>query len=151
MEKLDITPATTDELNWAATLLQTNDPWLSLGIKPEKILETCNDTDNKVYIAHIEGMACGVLIIHPNGLAGSPYVKSIAVDNNYRSRGIGAALIRFAENQFQSTARYIFLCVSSFNLRARSFYENQGYTVIGEFKDYIIDGASEILMSKRLT
>ena len=151
MEKLDITPATTNELNWAATLLQTNDPWLSLGIKPEKILETCNNPDNKVYIAHIEGMACGVIIIHPMVWQVHHMSNQLLLIMNFRSWGIGAALIQYTEDQFQSTARYIFLCVSSFNLRAQVLYENQGFTVHGEFKDYIIDGASEILMSKRLT
>lgn len=150
MEQLKINKATPDELKWAATLLSATDPWLTLGIKPEKIYESCQNPEHLVYIAQFQDKACGVVIIHPNGLAGSPYIKSIAVEKDDRSRGVGAALIRFAENQFQSKSRYIFLCVSSFNSRARSFYENQGYSVIGEFKDYIIDGASEILMSKRL-
>lgn len=150
MEQLKINKATPDELNWAATLLSATDPWLTLGIKPEKILESCKNPEHRVYIAHFQDNACGVIIIHPNGLAGSPYIKSIAVEKDFRSSGVGAALIQFAENQFRSTSRYIFLCVSSFNSRARAFYEKLGYTVIGEFKDYIIDGASEILMSKRL-
>jgi ribosomal protein S18 acetylase RimI-like enzyme len=151
MEKLDISPASPARFNWAASLLSANDPWLSLGITFEKILESLNNPEHKVYIAHIREKACGVIIIHPNGLAGSPYIKSIAVDKEYRSSGVGSALIRFAENQYQSKSRYLFLCVSSFNTRARSFYERLGYTFIGELKDYVIDGASEFLMSKRLT
>ena len=147
---MDITPASSDELNWAATLLPSTDPWLTLGIKTEKILESCKNPEHQVYIAHLHGKSCGVIIIHPNGLAGSPYVKSIAVEVKYRSLGIGSALIRFAEEQFRPNSRFLFLCVSSFNSRARAFYKKLGYAEIGEFKDYLIDGASEILMSKRL-
>jgi ribosomal protein S18 acetylase RimI-like enzyme len=150
MEQLKINKATPEGRNWAATLLSTNDPWITLGVLPEKIRDTLNDPEFQVYIAHHFETACGVIIIDPRGIAGSPYIKSIAVEKDFRSSGVGAALIQFAENQFKSTSRYIFLCVSSFNSRARAFYEKLGYTVIGEFKDYIIDGASEILMSKRL-
>lgn len=44
-----------------------------------------------------------------------------------------------------------FLCVSSFNPRARALYERLGYELIGELKDFVIDGASELLMRKRLS
>jgi ribosomal protein S18 acetylase RimI-like enzyme len=59
--------------------------------------------------------------------------------------------LEFAEELFRGGAKHIFLCVSSFNSRARSLYERCGYKVVGEFKDYVIEGASEILMHKRLS
>lgn len=58
--------------------------------------------------------------------------------------------MEFAENLFREEARHLFLCVSSFNARARSFYERRGYQAVGELEDYVIEGASEILMHKRL-
>ena len=58
--------------------------------------------------------------------------------------------MEFAEDLFRREARHIFLCVSSFNTRARAFYERLGFCAVGEFQDYIIEGASEILMHKRL-
>jgi ribosomal protein S18 acetylase RimI-like enzyme len=54
-----------------------------------------------------------------------------------------------AEGRFPG-AKHMFLCVSSFNGRARRFYERRGYSQVGEFPDYIVEGASEILMHKRL-
>lgn len=150
MEQVEIFPATPEESKWAATLLSGTDPWLTLGISPEKILDSCNNPQHQVFIAHLKGITCGVIILHPNGVAGSPYIKSIAVASDFRNQGIGAALIQFAEERFRSTSKYLFLCVSSFNSRAHAFYIKSGYTDIGEFKDYIIDGSSEILMSKKL-
>jgi ribosomal-protein-alanine N-acetyltransferase len=88
--------------------------------------------------------------LHKRGVASSPYVKSIVVSDKYRGFGIGKALMEFAENLFRNEAKHIFLCVSSFNQRARAFYERLGYEAVGELKDYIIDGESEILMHKRL-
>ena len=151
MEDLNIQPATNQERNWAASLLATSEPWVSLGVSEEKTLQTLHDPEYRVYIAHQNNKPCGVIIIHPRGVAGSPYIKTIAVSNEYRSQGIGASLMNFAETSFRDTSRYIFLCVSSFNDKARLFYQRLGYTMVGELKDYIIDGASEILMSKRLS
>jgi ribosomal protein S18 acetylase RimI-like enzyme len=42
------------------------------------------------------------------------------------------------------------MCVSSFNERAQELYERLGYKAVGELKDYIISGHSEILFRKRI-
>lgn len=88
--------------------------------------------------------------MHPRGLAGSPYVASIAVAEDRRGRGVGEQLLDFVEAHFRPDARHLFLCVSSFNERARRLYERLGYEPVGEFQDYVVDGASEVLMHKWL-
>jgi ribosomal protein S18 acetylase RimI-like enzyme len=150
MEHIAILPATENERFWAARLLSTLEPWVSLGVSEEKTLQSLHDPAYQVFIGHQNNEACGVLIIDPRGVAGSPYIKSIAVTEESRNLGIGASLINYAEESFKNRSRYIFLCVSSFNTKARSFYKKLGYTIVGEIEDYIIDGASEFLMSKRL-
>lgn len=150
MRNIVINLAEDEERNWAAKLLSESDPWITLGVGYEKCYKACHDNDYLTYIAHIENKACGVLILHRRGVAGSPYLKTIAVSDDHRSSGVGKALVEFAENLFRPEAKHFFLCVSSFNKRAQSFYERLGYEKVGEFKDYIIEGESEILMHKRL-
>jgi ribosomal protein S18 acetylase RimI-like enzyme len=145
-----ISPATDPERNWAALLLAGSEPWIRLGATPEQCNKACHDSEYLLFIAHFNEQPCGIILMHPRGVASSPYVKSIAVDARFRSQGVGAALIDFAENWFRKDAKHMFLCVSSFNTRARIFYERLGYEAVGEFKDYIIPGASEILMHKRI-
>jgi ribosomal-protein-alanine N-acetyltransferase len=149
MEPL-ITSASDGERRWAADLLAHSEPWIQLGVKTDQLLKTCFDQEYLVFIAHLKEEACGVLIMDPRGIAGSPYIKSIAVALNFRSSGIGAKMVSFAESYFQKQSKHMFLCVSSFNDRARSFYLNLGYIPVGEFENYIIEGASEILMYKRI-
>jgi ribosomal-protein-alanine N-acetyltransferase len=127
-----------------------SDPWITLGVSPEQSRLACRSPEHLVYVAHLEGRPCGAVVLHRSGVAGSPYVKSIIVADPFRGRGIGASLMEFAEDLFRHEARHIFLCVSSFNTRARAFYERLGFRAVGEFQDYIIEGASEILMYKRL-
>jgi ribosomal-protein-alanine N-acetyltransferase len=145
-----ITPASESERRWAAGLLAQSEPWVKLGLTCDQLLKTCLDEEYLIFIAHFEEEACGVLIMDPRGVAGSPYIKSIAVTDNHRSHGIGAKMVAFAEIYFHEKSKHMFLCVSSFNDRASIFYKKLGYIQVGEFCNYIIDGESEILMYKRI-
>lgn len=147
---IEISPAQEEELEWAAGLMADSDPWIMLGRSLDACRIKCSDPEQHLFIARREGAPCGFILIHPHGVAGSPYVASVAVAEGLRNRGIGSRLVAFAEDLFRGRSRYIFLCVSSFNLRARSLYERLGYSVVGELKDFLIEGASEILMHKRL-
>ena len=91
----------------------------------------------------------GLALLHAKGFLGCPYVAVIAVAPGLRNRGIGAQLLGFAEGHF-SGSRYVYLCISSFNVRALRFYERHGYAKVGELPNFIADGYSELLMQKRL-
>lgn len=150
MEKIDIHLSDDTEKDLASQLLANSEPWLTLGISQEKCNTNCHDPEFSLYMAYSGNNPAGIIILDPRGLAGSPYIKSIAVYPEFRGQGIGTILLSFAEGLFRSSSRHLFICVSSFNQRARKLYETCGYEIVGEFKDYIIDGASEILMHKRL-
>ena len=150
MKNFEIVSASPHDREWAAQLFANNEPWVTLGTTIEQTRIACNDNEYLVYVAKLNSESCGAIILHKLGLASSPYIKSIAVDKNYMGRGVGKALMEFTENIFSKTANHLFLCVSSFNVSARAFYEHLGYISVGEFKDYVIKGESEILMHKRL-
>jgi ribosomal protein S18 acetylase RimI-like enzyme len=147
---LNIDTATTAEHEWAASLMTGSDPWIRLGTTREQCLNACRHPEHILLVAHDEGQPVGLIILHPHGLAGSPYIKSVCVSEKARSRGVGASLVEFAEKLFKKDSKHIFLCVSSFNKRAQLFYERMDYQQVGEFKDYIIPGESELLMHKLL-
>ena len=149
-EKITITPATDEERDWAATVMAGSEPWLTLRISLEQCKKNCFYPEYLLFVAHVKDLPAGMILLDRHGIAGSPYVKSIAVAEAYRSHGIGEELMKFSEDLFCKEARYMFLCVSSFNKKARIFYERQGYKMVGEFKNYVIEGADEILMHKRL-
>lgn len=147
---MEIGAAGEGDREWAAALLARTEPWITLGATLEKCRGACHHPEYQVFVARIDGVNCGVLILHPRGLASSPYVKSIAVAEEFRSRGVGAALMDFAEEVSRHESRHIFLCVSSFNTRARIFYERRGYKGVGELADYVVDGFSETILCKKL-
>lgn len=122
-----IRQASGDDVPWAAQVLAGQEPWTTLGVSYETCLKNCSDPDLHLYIAERAGDRCGMLLIHPKGLAGSPYIKSIATDPGYRGTGAGLDMMHFAEEKYGPRTGHIALCVSSFNTRARAFYEKLGY------------------------
>jgi ribosomal-protein-alanine N-acetyltransferase len=150
MQNIIISEASEEERDWTARLIASSEPWITLGTTLEICLKFCNDKEYMVFIAHSGSDPCGAMVIHPRGLASSPYLKSIVVDGKFRSLGVGRTLLGFAEDYFRERSKHFFMCVSSFNPRARDLYERLGYSKVGEFEDYILEGESEILLHKRL-
>lgn len=149
-ERVQISAGRDAEREWAAALMAESEPWVTLKLTFESCLRACEDPEHRLFVARQGGHPRGMILLHRQGVAGSPYIKSIAVDPEFRASGIGAELVRFAEDLFRGRARHMFLCVSSFNAKARAFWERLGYRPVGELEDYVVDGFSEILMHKRL-
>ena len=149
MPGITIGEATADERQWAGRLMASSEPWITLGRGEDVCRAASVDPEYVVLVARGSGEPLGFARLHPRGVAGSPYLASIAVDAAMRSRGVGAALLDAAEARFPGSL-WMFLCVSSFNVRARALYERRGYRTVGELPDYVVDGFAELLMVKRL-
>jgi [ribosomal protein S18]-alanine N-acetyltransferase len=145
-----ITAGTDDDREWAARLMASSDPWITLGRGIEACRAAFQRPECLLFVARDSNGRGGFALVAPRGVAGAPYLAAIAVEPGWRSRGVGAALLARCEAEAARTSRHFFLCVSSFNARAQAFYGRHGYRRVGEFDDYIIDGASELLMYKRL-
>jgi ribosomal protein S18 acetylase RimI-like enzyme len=139
-----------DDAEWAAQVMAASEPWTTLGRGLEQCRAACARPEMILFIARAGGARCGFALVNPRGVAGSPYLAAIAVAPDRRSRGAGAALLTHCERWAAGLSRHFFLCVSSFNTRAQQFYWRQGFRQIGVLADYIIDGASERLMYKRV-
>ena len=147
---LDIRPADRDDREWAAQLMASSDPWITLGRTLETCRLVCQNPEYLVFVAWQGAARRGFVILNQRGVIGSPYLATIAVEPDARGQGVGTRLLDFCEDHFRPSARFLFLCVSSFNHRARELYERHGYERVGELPDYFIKGASEYLMWKRL-
>lgn len=148
--RMDIREATAADRDWAAELMAGSDPWCRLGATLDSLRHMCFAPRYEVWVAVGDGKRLGVVVLQDKGLAGSPYLKSIAVAPETRAQGVGSALLDFAEARWRGETRWFFLCVSSFNARARALYERRGYTVVGELPDQVVDGSSETIMRKRV-
>lgn len=139
-----------DEVDMCAEIMSASEPWSTLGRTKEKATRILSDRDaQEVYVATHGADVVGFVILVMKG-AFIGYIRTVAVHADWRSRGLGRRLIGFAEERSFRESPNVFLCVSSFNPRARALYERLGYEVVGELNDYIIRGKSELIMRKTL-
>jgi ribosomal protein S18 acetylase RimI-like enzyme len=150
MPVLEIAAADVEDRAWAARLMASSEPWLTLGRTLEGCRRVCGNPEYPMYEARIASDPIGFALVNRRGVVGSPYLATLAVDPAHRGRGVGTLLVAHVEDVCRAEAAHLFLCVSSFNPRALALYRRLGYTQVGELPDYFIHGASELLMHKRL-
>jgi len=130
-----------------AHLMATSEPWLTLERTYDASLRIVQDPTREVYVARDEEGLAGFLILCMTG-AFVGFIQTVLVHPDRRGQGIGSRLLEFAEQRILRESPNIFMCVSSFNHGARRLYERQGYKVVGELTNYIVEGYSEILLRK---
>ena len=147
---LAIRPLSGDaEARRCAEMMCATEPWITIGRTFEESLGIMNDPTREVYVADDDGRIDGFIILNMRG-AFVGYIQTVCVDAQARGGGIGTRLVEFAEERIFVDTPNVFLCVSSFNPRARQLYERLGYELIGELKNYLIPGVSEFLMRKTI-
>ena len=138
-----------DEAAKCAQWMARSEPWITLGRGVEAALRLLRIRTKEVWVAEDEHGPQGFIVLDMSGpLPG--YIQTVCVRPESRSRGIGAELVRFAEQRVFHHSPNMFLCVSSFNTSAQRFYARLGYDVVGTLKDFLVAGHDEILMRKTL-
>ena len=138
---------TAEEVAWCAALMAANEPWITLGRTFERSMRILQDQGKEVYVARNGQDLVGFLILDMNGpFAG--YIQTVCVAPEARGRGIGSALIGWAEERIFRDSPNVFMCVSSFNPAAQRLYARLGYEVVGALRAYIVAGHDEILLRK---
>lgn len=147
---IQIAAAAPDDYEWGARLMVSTEPWITF----QRDLAGCRDTlrrsGTELLVARQKEIRLGFILVAPYGLAGSPYIACLAVAAEARGQGVGSQLLRFAEERFADRG-HMFLLVSSFNRRAQNLYRREGYEFVGELKDYLVAGQSELILHKRIS
>ena len=145
---LNIIPMMRSHIRACDAIAAVSEPWQTLN---ERI-------DFLKYIRLKQAFVClpgdepaGFVIFTPEPVfARGGYLRAIGVDAAMRRRGIGRMLLDFAEGMTARRSPNLYLCVSSFNRKARAFYRSLGYTRVGKLPGLIIPDASEHIFWKRL-
>ena len=137
------------EAEKCAHLMANSEPWITLRRTYHGAMKMLSDPTREVYLATVKDEIVGFIVLIMSGaLVG--YIQTVGVLPEWRNKGIGTRLLKFAENTIFAKAPNVFMCVSSFNKKAQKLYQRIGYEVIGELKDYIVPGHSEILLRKSI-
>ena len=117
-----------------------------------KTFEGAFAADNVTILAAMDedgtlmGYAC-LLVIAPDG-----ELMNIAVDDRFRGRGIGSALMEAVlERAARLGAEDVFLEVRESNAPARHLYEKYGFETLGRRKKYYQKPVEDAILMKRTT
>lgn len=139
----------TADVEWCARTMTASEPWITLGRGYEESLRLVQDPTRETYLARHDGARVGFIILNMKG-AFVGYVQTICVASEARGRGLGTRILAFAEERIFREAPNVFMCVSSFNPDALRLYERLGYERVGELRDYLVSGHSEVLLRKTI-
>lgn len=138
-----------EDVKTCAYMMSNSDPWVTLKRDFNHSLKILTDSSKEIYIAKQENNVLGFIIIVMNG-AFVGYIQTICVSPEARGKGLGSKLMEFAENRIFKNSPNVFICVSSFNEKAKKLYYSLGYELVGKLNDYIIKGHSEVLLRKTI-
>ncbi len=130
-----------------ALLMVASEPWVTLQRSFDSAISALQDHGKELHVVLADDDVAAFVLLDLRGpLAG--YIQSICVRPDLRGRGLGAALIGWAEQRTLRDSPNVFLCVSSFNVGARRLYERLGYAVVGCFPNFIVREHDELLLRK---
>lgn len=137
------------EARRCAEIMAGSEPWITLGRDYEASLAAMRDERLERYVVARGADVLGFLLLDMRGTFAG-YIRTVALAPEARGQGWGSRLLAFAEARVFRETPNVFICASSFNPRARALYERLGYEVVGELRDFIVRGHSEILMRKTI-
>jgi ribosomal protein S18 acetylase RimI-like enzyme len=137
------------EAHTCAEFMANSEPWTTLRRTYRDSMDMLTDPEREIYVALVRENIVGFTILRMKG-AFIGYIQTMGVLPGWRNRGIGSQMLGFVEKRIFSQTPNAFICASSFNEGAQRLYQRRGYGVVGELKEYIVPGHSEILMRKSI-
>jgi ribosomal protein S18 acetylase RimI-like enzyme len=136
-----------DEVEACARLMAGSEPWLTLGRDCAASRTILSNPAKEVYWIGYQGEWAGFLILDLHGPFRG-YLQTICLRPELRGAGLGTAVIGWAEARIFRESPNVFMCVSDFNDHAKRLYVRLGYEVVGELRDFLVPGHSEVLLRK---
>ena len=137
------------EIEACARMMAASEPWITLQCDYAAALRILSRPGKEIHLAVSGAEIIGFILLNLKG-AFVGYIQSICVAPQWRGQGVGRKLVDFAEERVFGQHPNMFICVSSFNHDAQRFYRRIGYEVVGELKNYLVEGHSEILLRKSI-
>ena len=148
---LSLEPIGADQATPLAAAVTAIDPWHRMAYRAEAMAAYLAARDPGTCRRAIcrDGAIVGAVSVRYPWLRG-PYLELLALLPGQQGTGIGAAVLHWMTAQAAGHANSAWVCASSFNDRALSFYRRHGFVRVGDLDDLVGPGFTEILLRKRL-
>ena len=135
--RIKIRKVSENDIKDICRIMLSTDPYVALGYTEDMCIDTVLSglEEGWTAVAEYEEEVVGFIIFRVfDGFPLGGYIRALAVDRRFRGKGVGRALMRYAEEIIFRYRRNVFLLVSSFNYDAIRFYKSLGYELVGEIK-----------------
>jgi ribosomal protein S18 acetylase RimI-like enzyme len=151
--EIALRPLTADAAEHLGPALAAIPPWSVIGWPAERMTLGLKRPLPSVKRFEVlsDGARAGIIVIQDPFLHG-PYLQLLAVLPAFQGRNLGLRLLQWMEAEGRRLeARQLWVCVSTFNTRARAFYERFGFEPVSVLDKLASDASDELLMRKRLS
>jgi ribosomal protein S18 acetylase RimI-like enzyme len=136
-----------EEAEECAELMLGSEPWITLRLRRATALAALTDPAKEAYAIRDGRGIAGFVVVDMRSLVNG-YIQILCVRSDCRGRGLGSALLQWAEDRIFRDSPNAFICVSSFNGGARRLYERRGFELVGVLRELIVPGHDELLLRK---
>ena len=123
-----------------------SDPWKAMEVSAaavRKSLARC-----RTFVAVDRRAILGYVMIQDGVPPIGGYIRRLVVAPAARNRGVGKALLAFAEKKLFAKSPCVFLCTGHRNSAAKRFYAREGHRVVGKLPDAMVKGQNELILWK---
>ncbi len=147
-----LAPLSTESAPILGHALAAIPPWSVIGWPAERMTRAFTYPSASVYRFEViaNGKLAGIVTIQNPFLHG-PYLQLLAILPEFQGQKLGLRILEWMEAEARGIeSRQLWLCVSTFNVRARAFYERFGFEEVAVLDKLASDASDEIFMRKRL-
>ncbi len=145
-------PLTSANAEKLGAILATIPPWSVLEWPADRMIRGLQRELPSVlrFEVSTSGHMAGLITIQYPFLHG-PYLQLLAILPEFQGQNLGLRLLQWMESEARrAEARQLWLCVSTFNVRARAFYDRFGFEAVSVLEKLASDDSDELFMRKRL-
>jgi len=127
------------------------EPWRTLGYKPARLSAWLvqQASDGRAITATRSGRVLGLAVAQPDFLLGT-FIALLVVRPDAAGQGIGRALVEEVARRAARRRRWLYTSCDALNRDARRCYRRLGFERVGELRDLIRKGRTEILLRREV-
>jgi [ribosomal protein S18]-alanine N-acetyltransferase len=129
-----------------AAMMAATDPWITFG-RDYDCLKAFEGPFKEVFVLRKDHEILGFVIMQTQG-SFRGYIQILCISAGFRGGGLGTQILQFCEDRILQYSPNIFICVSSFNHGAIRLYTRFGFELVGELKNFVKAGFTELLLRK---
>lgn len=150
---ISLQPIPAEDADKLGDALAAIPPWSVIGYEGRQMANALKREEPSVkQFEVLAGTALAGVIVIQDPFMHGPYLKLLAVLPDFQGRHLGESLLQWMESEARKAkARQLWVCVSTFNTRARAFYERFGFEAVATIDKLATDSSDEIFMRKRLS